>query len=158
MTSMQRFDPFREMRHFNRMMNHPFWGVRRSWPQDGDVDQAATSWPIPVDVRRDEQTLTVIASVPGFSAEDVDVSISPDRILSVKACRQADTTSEGEEYLMRERYSGTFARAIRLPGDLNLDSAEVGLDDGVLTVKVPVAEAAQTRRLQIRGGASADDA
>ena len=46
---------------------------------------------------------------------------------------------------------GSFSRAIRLPSDLDLDGAAVALEDGLLTVTLPVAETAQTRRLQISG-------
>ena len=150
MTTMQRFDPFREMRYFNRLFNSPLWAAQR-WgdPMEDGVETAGESWSIPMDVSRNEQQLTVHASLPGFAADDVDVSISPDRILSVKASRQSEVNHEGEEYLMRERRVGSFSRAIRLPSDLNLDDASVALEHGVLTVTVPVAEAAQTRRLQI---------
>ncbi len=159
MTTMQRFDPFREMRHFDRLFASPRWAVHR-WgdPLDDGVERANESWSIPMDVCRNEQQLTVHASLPGFAADDVDVSISPDRILSVKASRKSEVTHEGEEYLMRERRMGSFSRAIRLPSDLNLDDATVGLENGVLTVTVPVAEAAQTRRLQISDTAVADSA
>ena len=158
MTSLQRFEPFREMRHFSRVMNHPFWTARWGDPIEDDVEHANESWSIPMDVRRDDQALTVSASLPGFAAEDVDVSISPDRVLAVKASRQSEVTRESEEYLMRERRTGSFSRAIRLPSDLKLDDAAVALDNGVLTVTVPVAETAQTRRLHIGGGAASDSA
>ena len=158
MTSLQRFDPFREMRHFSRMMNHPFWTARWGNPVENDVEHANESWSIPMDMRRDEQALTVSASLPGFAADDVDVSISPDRVLSVKASRQSEVTRESEEYLMRERRNGSFARAIRLPSDLKMDDAAVALEKGVLTVTVPVAETAQTRRLHIASGAASDGA
>ncbi len=156
MTTMQRFDPFREMRHFNRLFNSPRWAAHR-WgaPLDGGVEQAGEAWSIPMDVSRNEQQLTVHASLPGFAADDVDVSISPDRVLSVKAARQSEVGHEGEECLMRERRFGSFSRAIRLPSDLNLDDASVALEHGVLTVTVPVAETAQTRRLQISNTAVA---
>ena len=155
MTSLQRFDPFREMRHANRMMRHPFWNARWGHPLNGDLEQAHESWSIPMDVSRNEKQLTVHASLPGFAADDVDVSISPDRVLSVKASRKTEVTHEGEEYLMRERRMGSFSRAILLPSDLNIDDPAVALENGVLTVTVPVAETAQTRRLHISGtGAS----
>ncbi len=155
MTTIQRFDPFREMRHFNRVMAHPMWAARWGDPLDDGVESANESWSIPMDVRRDDKTLTVVASLPGFGNDDVEVSISPDRVLSVKASRASEVTREGEEYLMRERRSGNFARAIRLPADLNLDAAAVALEHGVLTVTVPVAETAQTRRLHIASGPDA---
>ena len=157
MTTMQRFDPFREMRHFNRLFNSPLWAARQ-WanPLEDDVEPAGEAWSIPMDVSRTDEHLTVAASLPGFAADDVDVSISPDRVLSVKATRQTEVSHESEEFLMRERRSGSFSRAIRLPSDLNLEDAAVALEHGVLTVTVPVAEAAQTRRLQISNGAAAD--
>ncbi len=156
MTTLQRLDLFREMRNFSGLMNHPMWTAHR-WgdPLDDDVEHTTESWSIPMDVRRNDDALTVCASLPGFTADDVDVSISPDRVLSVKASRQSEVVQEGEEYLMRERRAGSFSRAIRLPSDLNLDDATVALENGVLTVCVPVAEAAQTRRLHI-GGSAAD--
>ena len=148
----QRFDPFRDMRNLARVMNSPMWAANR-WgdPLEQDVESANESWSIPMDVSRNERQLTVHASLPGFAAEDVDVSISPDRVLAVKASRKAEATHEGEEYLMRERRMGSFSRAIRLPSDLNADDAAVALENGVLTVTVPVAEAAQTRKLHISG-------
>ena len=157
MTTMQRFDPFRDMRHFTRLMNSPLWAANR-WgdPLEQHMESAGESWSIPMDVSRNEKFLTVNASLPGFAAEEVDVSIGPDRVLSVKASRKSEVSHEGEEYLMRERRMGSFSRAIRLPSDLNLDDASVALDHGVLTVTVPVAEAAQTRRLQISGPAGSD--
>lgn len=158
MTSMQRFDPFREMRHFTRMMNHPFWASRWGDPLDGDVEHPAESWSIPMDVRRDDKAMTVVASLPGFGSDDVEVAISPDRVLSVKASRHTEVEREGEEYLMRERRFGSFSRAIRLPSDLNLEDAAVALEHGVLTVTVPVAEAAQTRRLTIAGAGASNTA
>ena len=76
--TMQRLDPFRDMRHFTRMINYPMWAAPR-WgdPIDGEVDHTAEAWSIPMDVQCNERQLTVTAALPGFSAEDVDVSISP---------------------------------------------------------------------------------
>ena len=157
--TMQRFDPFREMRHFNRLLSHPMWAAPR-WgnPVDDEVDPVGEAWSIPMDVHRNDKELTVTASLPGFAPDDVEVSLSPDRVLSVKASRHTEVSREDEEYLVRERRSGAFSRAIRLPTDLNLDAAAVALDHGVLTVTVPVAETAQTRRLQISGGSVAEAA
>lgn len=164
MTTIQRFDPFREMRELRRLMHGPFFGppVLGRFPEPGRFPEtegapAAAAWSIPLDVRRDERQLTVNASLPGFAADDLDVSISPDRVLSVKASRQAEVAREDAEFLMRERRAGSFARAIRLPGDLDLDGAAVNLAHGVLTVTVPVAEAAQTRKLSIGGGIADTD-
>ena len=104
---------------------------------------------IPMDVRRDDRQLTVQASLPGFAPDDVAVTISPDRTLTIKASCQTEAGGADDKFLLRERHSGSFARALRLPGDLDLDAAAVSLEHGVLTVTAPVAAAAQTRRLPI---------
>ena len=58
---------------------------------------------------------------------------------------------------MRERRTRhLLPRACGSPNDLNLDDACVALEHGVLTVTVPVAEAAQTRSLQISNASGAD--
>ena len=165
MTTMQRFDPFQDLRRFRRLLNSPLW-AGQWWPgqwRDGQQD-AGPRWPapfapgaappaealaIPMDVRRDDRQLTVQASLPGFAPDDVAVTISPDRTLTIKASRPTAAGGADDKFLLRERHSGSFARAIRLPGDLDLDAAAVSLEHGVLTVTAPVAAAAQTRRLPI---------
>ena len=48
MTTIQRFDPFREMRRFNRLMSSPFWaGYRWGDPMNGDAGQPPTPGPSP---------------------------------------------------------------------------------------------------------------
>lgn len=179
MTTLQRFDPFRELHQLRRLRHgpSPFFGpvaIRGVNPESADAPAAntanATAWSIPMDVRRDDRQLTVSAALPGFAAAEVEVSISPDRVLAVKASRQTETSVDAgpetgpetgaatAEYLLRERRAGRFARAIRLPGGLDLDAAAVNLEHGVLTVTVPVAAAAQTRKLAIGGGNGNPDA
>ena len=175
MTTMQRFDPFfapfPDLRRFRRLLNSPLWaGQRWPGPQTAGQQAAGQWWPapfapgaappaealaIPMDVRRDDRQLTVQASLPGFAPDDVAVTISPDRTLTIKASRPTAAGGADDKFLLRERHPGSFARAIRLPGDLDLDAAAVSLEHGVLTVTAPVAAAAQTRRLPI--GADAGD-
>ena len=161
MTTMQRFDPFQDLRRFRRLLNSPLWAGQQDagqwWPAPFASGAAppADALAIPMDVRRDDRQLTVQASLPGFAPDDVAVTISPNRTLTIKASCQTEAGGADDKFLLRERHSGSFARAIRLPGDLDLDAAAVSLEHGVLTVTAPVAAAAQTRRLPI--GADAGD-
>ena len=164
MTTIRRFDPLREL---TRLMPTPFpaqfhppaaWGS----PFAPAREPAAAAWGIPMDVRRSAGRLTVTASLPGFTPDEVDVSITPDRILTMKATRQTETARQTEteqpagEYLLRERRCGSAQRALRLPTDLDLDAAAVTLEHGILTVTIPAAEAAQTRKLPIANNPAAD--
>ena len=167
MTTIRRFDPFRELPRLNRLLPTPFptpfpapflpaagWGS----PFAPAGEPAAAAWGIPMDVRRSAGRLTLTASLPGFAPDEVDVSITSDRILTVKAARQAETEEQpgGGEYLLRERRGGCRQRALRLPADLDLDAAAVTLANGILTVTIPAAEAAQTRKLPIANTPAVD--
>ena len=105
MTTIQRFDPFRELRRVNRLMPAAF----------PTPFLPAAAGGIPVDVRRSEGQLTVAAALPGFTPDEVDVCISPDRVLTVKATRQAEAEQPGGEYLLRERRYGSVQRALACP-------------------------------------------
>lgn len=160
MTTIQRFDPFRELRRVNRLMPAAFptpflrpAGAGRGVPFAPPSEPPAAVG-ITMDVRRSEGQLTIAAALPGFTPDEVDVCISPDRVLTVKATRQAEAEQPGGEYLLRERRYGSCQRALRLPADLDLDAAAVSLEHGILTVTVPAAEAGQTRRLPIASPAT----
>ena len=160
MTTIPRFDPFRELQQLRRLTHRPppfFAPAFRGRPLEPADAPAPAAWSIPMDVQRDDCCLTVSAALPGFAPDAVAVSISPDRVLSVKASRAAATTPDDAEFLLRERRNGNFARAIRLPADLNLDAAAVNLEHGILTITLPVAETAQTRNLPINAAAANTD-
>ena len=153
MTTIQRFDPFREMLHLRRAY-HP------AFPAPGwrgfDATNGQRAGGFAVNVRRDDEKLTLLAWLPGIEPEDVDVTIGPDQELTIKAFRKLREQGPNERYLMREHRFRQGQRSIRLPGDLDLDAAAVSLEHGVLTVTVPVAETSQTRRLHVAGSPAAE--
>ena len=51
--------------------------------------------------------------------------------------------------LRPERYRGNFRRQIQLGDGLDLENLEADLHDGVLTVRIPVAEQAKPRKVQV---------
>jgi HSP20 family molecular chaperone IbpA len=154
MTSMQRFDPFSETRRFRWRMGDPFaygFGWRLPYASDGDSGHR-----FPINVRRDDDNLTVLAWLPGMEADDVDVTVTPDRHLSIKAFRKLREQGQNERYLLREHGFRSGVRTVNLPTDVNLDAAAVAMDNGVLTIVIPVDQSRQPRRLEIGAHGSAD--
>ena len=96
-------------------MNH-LW---RGTDFGGDVE----GWAVPLDVVREGDNVVVRASMPGVKPDDVQVTIE-DGMLTIKG----DTGTEREErngnYLVRERRSGRFHRALRLPDSVEADKAK----------------------------------
>lgn len=124
------------------------------WPFDFWSDYAplrrASNAPfkLGVDVIQNPDNYTIEASLPGFSADDIDVTVD-DGVLRIVATNSSEETSEKSRYLVRERRYGKYFRALRVPDGVDVDSATTGYKDGVLKIELPKSEATQTKRLPI---------
>lgn len=128
------FDPFAE---FDRI-------VERAFGWTPAVAQSA----IPMDGVRRENDILLRFDLPGIDPESVEVSVERG-VLTVGARRTVEY-ADGETPFARERVSGTFTRRVRLGQIADVDKAEADYHDGVLTVRVPLAEAAKPRKVEIR--------
>jgi HSP20 family protein len=77
-------------------------------------------------------------------------------VLTIKAER-AWAPAEGVEVLVAERQQGTFTRRLFLREGLDAEKISAQYDQGVLTVTVPVAEAAKSRKIAVGVGVGASD-
>jgi HSP20 family protein len=59
---------------------------------------------------------------------------------------------EGKDvrYHRREREAGSFSRIISLPGEVDADRIEADLKNGMLTVRIPKAEAAKPKKITVK--------
>ena len=136
------YDPF--ARDFDRLTRRLFTG----W----DGASALGRGYMPMDATRTDDEVVLHFDVPGIDPESIDVTV--DRgVLSVSA-RRAEEHNENGRRFIRERITGTFARSVRLGDALDADKAEAAYADGVLTVRVPVAEQAKPRKVEIKTGDS----
>lgn len=103
---------------------------------------------LPVDISQTEKDVVVRASIPGFRKEDVDVRVEKG-VLSIKASKQAEEVN-GERYYRRERFTGSLSRRIALPGMVRDHDSTAELRDGVLTLRVPIAEEAKPKQIVIQ--------
>lgn len=104
---------------------------------------------MPVDIIADEDGYTVHAELPGFTADQISVNVL-DNTLTIKAARETRDEQQREGYLHSERRFGSIERTFNLPTLLNPNGAEASLKDGVLTLRVPKAEAAKPRQIAIK--------
>ncbi len=70
-------------------------------------------------------------------------------MLTVSA-RRAEERGEDERTIARERIMGTFTRRLYLGDTLDSDKVEATYANGVLVVRVPVAEKARPRKIEIQ--------
>lgn len=101
-----------------------------------------------VDVAEGDGEVIVRASLPGFKKEDIDVQIH-NGVLSIKAERSEEEETEVEHFYRKERRVGSLSRRIALPDVVSGADAHAEVRDGVLTVRIPQAEAARSRQIHV---------
>jgi len=102
---------------------------------------------LPIDVRMEDDAYEIIAAVPGLSVEDIKVEILDDVLTLSGNVQQAD---EEGDYLVREVHSGPFSRSLRFAEAVDAAKAEAHVENGVLKVRVPKAEEAKPKVIQIK--------
>ena len=105
---------------------------------------------MPMDAFEKEGLYTLKFDLPGVDPDHVDLMVE-DSILTVKADRKLEDT-EGANWLMRERPTGTHSRQVRLGERLDTGNVHASYDQGVLTVTLPIREEAKPHRVAITHG------
>ena len=95
-----------------------------------------------------EDRLVVRAEVAGMKLEDLEISVSGD-VVTMQGTRVTGEGLEGGWYHRRERESGGFSRAIRLPAEVDGDKAEADYMAGVLTVTLPLKRPAKPKEIHV---------
>lgn len=91
------------------------------------------------------------ADLPGFSKEDVEISID-DKIMTIHAEKSESKESREKNYICRERRSGSFSRSFDISG-IDADAISGSFKDGVLTVLMPrKVDEKKNRRIAISDG------
>ncbi len=107
----------------------------------------ARSFPA-VNVWEDDENLYAEAEVPGLRMEDLEILVKGNE-LTIKGERKG-FDADGVRYHRRERGTGAFSSVVRLPVDIDVDKVEASLEHGVLTIKLPKAEAARPRKIEVK--------
>ena len=107
---------------------------------------------VPMDAYRRGSDVWVHLDLPGITPDSIDISVERN-VLTVTGERTW-SREEGDRVYLAERPQGTFRRQVTLGDGLDADGIEADYSDGVLSLRVPVAEKAQPRKIQVKGGGS----
>jgi len=132
---LDRFDPF--LAEFDRISQRAL----------GATDGAG----MPMDVIRRGDELLVRFDLPGVPADKIALTVE-NHLLTITAERHAGY-ADNEQVLVQERFDGTMTRRLRVPDWVDGEHVEADFADGVLSVRLPLAEQAKPRRIEVRTGA-----
>ena len=133
-----RFDPFRDLdRLFEAASGAPAGNVPRQ---------------VPMDAYRAGDTLHVTFDLPGVDRSSIDLTVERNQLTLTAERRR--TRGEGEEWLVAERPVGRYTRQLMLGDNLDTDNISADFADGVLTIAIPVSQAAKARKVSIGGTSS----
>jgi HSP20 family protein len=127
----------REMDHlFNRFFNEPENGTTRGWYA-------------PVAMWDDADKVYLEVELPGVSKDDVDLTVH-NGVLRISGERKIP---EGDRnYWVNDRAYGTFDRTISLPDDVDANSIDAQLADGVLRIELSKRPESQPKKIVVKGG------
>ena len=96
-------------------------------------------------------TTMLLAEVPGASADTLDIRVDKG-VLTIGA--EAALPEVSDEYARTYTgfVSGTYFRAFALSDEIDREKIEASLHNGLLTVRLPKAETARTRKIEISEG------
>ena len=104
----------------------------------------------PMDAYEKDGMYTLRFDLPGVDPDHVDLMVEHN-VLTVTAERKLEDT-EGANWLLRERPTGTHSREVRLGDRLDAGKVQASYDQGVLTVTIPIREEAKAQRIAIAPG------
>jgi len=116
------------------------------WMNSGEAPTAA----YPVDIREDDDHFYVDAEMPGFTKDQVNVTLE-NGLLSIEAARQleSDGQKKGEVHLQERRYT-RIRRAFKLPTAVDENTVKAELRDGILHLMLSKREEVKPRRIDVK--------
>jgi|SRR6185437_4345385 HSP20 family protein len=129
---LMRTDPFREL---DRLTQQVF-------------GTAARPAAMPMDAYRRGDSFYIHLDLPGIDPGSIDLTVEQN-VLTVRAERGPAAQANGTQMIVAERPYGTFTRQVFLGETLDTDSIAADYAAGVLTLTIPVHEAAKPRNIQV---------
>lgn len=102
---------------------------------------------LPMDGVKRENDLVLRFDLPGVNQEDIEVNV--DRGVLTVSAKRDEEKNDSDRPFIRERVIGTLRRRVYLGDAYDAGQVEAAYENGVLTVRVPLAEQAKARKVEI---------
>jgi len=144
------WNPFREIAEMNERLNRAFGGPLLARDHDGGKDAlVGFDWVPPVDILETAEEFQVKAQLPEVKREDIKIDVQ-DGVLSISGERKQEKEAQDKKWHRVEQSYGSFMRTFSLPNNVDQTKIQADYKDGVLTLRLPKAAAAQPRSIDIK--------
>jgi HSP20 family protein len=103
-----------------------------------------------IDMYQTKDNVIIKSTIAGVRPEDIDITVANDMV-TVKGSRRKEETVPQDDYFYQECYWGNFSRSVIIPVDIDSEHIEADLKDGILTVIIPKAAKAKTKKVKVKG-------
>ena len=103
---------------------------------------------MPMDLFREGDHYVLNADMPGIDPGSVDIDVDG-QLLTIRGERTM-ANHENVKWITRERMAGSFLRQLNLGQGIDVDNISATYNNGVLSVTIPVTEAAKPRRIEVK--------
>ena len=134
---LMRTDPFRDLDRFAQQV----FGSPGTWSKPSAI---------PMDAYRAGDEFVVCFDLPGVDPGAIELDVERN-VLTVKAERRPLPAGDDVRLQVSERPLGVFSRQLFLGDNLDAEHITAGYEAGVLTLRIPLAEKAKPRRIEIAG-------
>lgn len=138
---LMRTDPFREL---DRLAQQLVGSNTGTWSRPSAMA---------MDAYRSGDEFVVMFDLPGVTPDAIDVDVERN-VLTVKAERRPTVHADDVEMQLAERPLGVFQRQLFLGENLDTDNIHAEYEAGVLSLRIPVAEQAKPRKIEVKVGAT----
>jgi HSP20 family protein len=137
----------RELARFHNQVDRMFDDlIGTNW----QADRSAHYLP-PIDLEENAEGFVLRADLPGASQNDVSVRMVGDTLV-IAGERKAEPTPKDATAHHKERVFGRFERSLTLGTRVRADQVEATFRNGVLEVRIPKADEARVREIEVKVG------
>lgn len=124
--------------------------MEASKPKEGEDWLADYEGQLNIDMYQTKDNVIIKSTIAGVRPEDIDITVANDMV-TIKGSRKKEETVSQDDYFYQECYWGNFSRSVIIPVDIDSENIEADLKDGILTVVIPKAAKAKTKKVKVKG-------
>lgn len=103
-----------------------------------------------LDVYETDEEVVVEAPIPGIPEEEVEISVEGNVLTIEASTEETEEEKEAKKTIYRETRQRAFRYSVNLPRGIKADDAEAEIKQGVLKVRVPIAEEEKRKKIAVK--------